>query len=55
MCDKEDRMRTFSNSWYDQESPTPHKLVGAGFYYMSSGDRVNCFLLWRAIISLETA
>ena len=43
MCDKEDRMRTFPNSWYDQESPTPHELVNAGFYYMGSGDRVNCF------------
>ena len=43
MCDKEDRMRTFPNSWYDQESPTPHELVNAGFYCMGSGDRVNCF------------
>ena len=43
MCDKEDRMRTFSNSWHDQESSTPHELVNAGFYYMGSGDRVSCF------------
>ena len=43
MCDKEDCMRTFPNSWYDQESPTPHELVNAGFYYMGSGDRVSCF------------
>ena len=34
MCDKEDRVRTFPNSWYDQESPTPHELVDAGFYCM---------------------
>ena len=43
MCDKEDRMQTFSNSWYDQESPRPHKMVDAGFYYMSPGDCVSCF------------
>ena len=36
-------MRTFSNSWYDQESPTPHELVDAGFYCMGSGDRVSYF------------
>ena len=43
MCDKEGRMRTFSNSWYDQESPTLHELVDAGFYCMSFGDHVSCF------------
>ena len=31
MCDKEGRMQTSPNSWYDQESPTPHKLVDAAF------------------------
>ena len=31
MCDKEARMQTFPNSWYDQENPTPHELVDAGF------------------------
>ena len=36
-------MRTFSNFWYDQESPTPHELADAGFYYRGSGDRVSCF------------
>ena len=43
MCDKEDCMRTFSNSWYDQESSTPHELVDARFYCMGSGDRVSSF------------
>ena len=36
-------MRTFPNSWYDQESPMPHELVDARFYCMGSGDRVSCF------------
>ena len=43
LYDKESRMRTFHNSWYDQKSPTPHELVDAGFCCMGSGDRVNCF------------
>ena len=43
MCDKESRMQTFPNSWYDKESPTPHELADAGFYCMGSGDRVSCF------------
>ena len=43
MCDKEDHMQTFSNSWYDQESPAPHEPVDAKFYCMGSGDRVSCF------------
>ena len=43
MCDKEDRMQTFPNSWYDHESPTPHELVDAGFCCMGSNDRVSCF------------
>ena len=43
MCEKEDRMQTFSNSWYDQESATRHELVDARFYCMSSGDHVSCF------------
>ena len=43
MCDKEDRMQTFPNSWYDQVSPTPHELVDAEFCCKGSGDRVSCF------------
>ena len=43
MCDKEDRMRSFPNSWYDQESSTPHELVDARFFCMGSCDRVSCF------------
>ena len=43
MCDKESRMRTFPNSWYGQESSTPHEMVDAGFCCMGSGDRVSCF------------
>ena len=43
MCDEEDRMRTFPASWCDQDRPTPHEMVDAGFYYKGSGDRVLCF------------
>ena len=43
MYDEEDRMRTFSSSWCDQEHPTPREMVDAGFYYNGSGNRVLCF------------
>ena len=43
MFDEEDHMRTFTPSWCDQERPTPHEMVNAGFYYKGSGDRVLCF------------
>ena len=43
MDDKKSRIRTFSKSWYDQESPKQHKLADADFYNMGSGDGVNCF------------
>ena len=35
--------RIVCEPFHDQESPTPHELVNAGFYYMGSGDRVSCF------------
>ena len=43
MCDKENCMQTFTKSWDNQESLTPHKLVDAGFYCMGFGDRIICF------------
>ena len=43
MCDKEDCMRTFTQSWYDQVRSTPLKMVDAGFYCKGSRDRVLCF------------
>ena len=31
MCDEEDRMRTFSQSQYNQERPTPPEMMDADF------------------------
>ena len=43
MCDKEDCMKTFPQSWYDQEHPTLCEMVDAGFYCKGSGNHVHCF------------
>ena len=44
MCDKENRKSIFPKSWYDQEFPTSHEKVGAGFYCTGCGNRV-CFFI----------
>ena len=43
VCDKEDRIGTFSKIWFDQERPTPRKMMDVGFFCMGSDDRVCCF------------
>ena len=43
MCDEENCMRTFLQSWYEQVRATPREIVDADFYCKGSGYRVLCF------------
>ena len=43
MCDKDNRLRIFPKSWYDQERPTARKMADAGFCCKGSNGRVGCF------------